>query len=172
MNKHLKGEENIIGISGSEAFKIESFEITPFSVSHDAVDPIQFCVVSGHKKVSVATDLGFVSNLVVQRLNGSDIVIIESNYDIEMLKKGSYPWELKQRIMGKRGHLSNKNAAELIFNISQNGTKKVILAHLSKENNKPEMAERTIREIFEQYDKKINSLSIALQDEPTDVFEI
>ena len=89
-----------------------------------------------------------------------------------MLKNGPYQWALKQRIMGKKGHLSNRNASEIIFNVTHNGSPKIVLAHLSEENNRPEIAEKSILELFEKYDKKIGPLVIASQQEPTPILEI
>jgi len=172
MDKILRGNEQLIIIEGGTPFKIGSMEIQPFSVSHDAIDPVQFCIMSGRKKVAIATDLGFVSTLVAQRIKDSDLIVIEANYDAEMLRKGSYSWELKQRIKGKKGHLSNRNAADIIFNVTKNGTTKIVLAHISKENNRSDIAEKAIRELFEKYDKKLGFLLTASQNEPTPILEI
>lgn len=168
----LKGDEKTIRIEGGKAFSINNIEFSPYSVSHDALEPVQFSAVYGKKKFTIATDLGFVSNLVIERLTGSDLAVIESNYDEEMLKNGSYRWELKQRIMGKNGHLSNRNASDLIFNISSRGTGKFVLAHLSEENNKPEIAEKTVKDVFDKYDKKLEMLLTAGQYEPTEIIEL
>jgi len=128
--------------------------------------------MSGRKKIAIATDLGFVSTLVTQRIKDSNLIVIEANYDEEMLKKGSYPWELKQRINGKKGHLSNRNAADIVFNITKNGIPKVVLAHISEENNRSDLAEKAVRELFDKYDKKLGFLLAASQNEPTPILEI
>ena len=153
----FNGDQQLVPFESGVSFKIATMEFLPFSVSHDAVDPVQFCVFAGRKKASIATDLGFVSTLVEQRLRDSDIVVIEANHDVEMLKNGSYPWELKQRIMGKRGHLSNRNAADLLFNLSQSGHSRAVLAHISEENNTAELAEREVRELFARFDRRIRT---------------
>jgi len=173
-NKNIfNGFENLRPIESGERFEVGPFEIMPFRVSHDAADPVQFRVRSGRRKIAVATDLGFVSTLVQQNLRDSDLVIVESNHDVDMLRNGSYPWELKQRIMSRTGHLSNRNAAEAVFNLWSNGrSPRVILAHLSEENNRPELAEREIRELFERYDYSLEGLLVAAQDEPTEIIEI
>ena len=147
-------------------------EIQPFSISHDASDPVQYCILSGKKKITIATDIGFVSTLVAQRIKDSDLLVIEANHDMEMLINGSYSWELKQRIKGRTGHLSNRNAADIIFNISKNGSPKIVLAHISEENNRPDIAEKTVRELFKKYDKKLGFLLAASQKEPTPILEI
>ena len=172
MDKILLGDEQLIIIEGGVPFKIGPMEIQPFSISHDALDPVQFCIMSGRKKIAIATDLGFVSTLVAQRIKDSDLIVIEANYDAEMLRKGSYSWELKQRINGKKGHLSNRNAADIIFNITRNGIPKVVLAHISEENNRSDIAEKAVMELFEKYDKKPGFLLTASQNEPTPVLEI
>ncbi|MFC1574146.1 MBL fold metallo-hydrolase [Candidatus Latescibacterota bacterium] len=168
----FSGDEHVLPVESGTSFTIGALEILPFTVSHDAVDPVQFCVLSGKKKFATATDLGFVSKLVEERLRDSDIVVVEANHDVDMLKNGSYPWELKQRIMSRFGHLSNRNAAELIFNLSHGKTKRVVLAHLSEENNTAECAERAVQEVFEQFDRQLRTLIIANQNEATSILEI
>ncbi|MBN1291120.1 MAG: MBL fold metallo-hydrolase [Candidatus Latescibacteria bacterium] len=168
----FNGDQELIPVESGIIVKVGSLELLPFSVSHDAVDPVQFCIHSGKKKTGIATDLGFVSTLVEQRLRESDIIIIESNHDVDMLKNGSYPWELKQRIMGRKGHLSNRNAADIIFNLTQYKSAKTILAHLSEENNTAELAEKAVRELFDRFDRRLLSLTVAAQDEATTIIEI
>ena len=170
----FNGNEQLIPIESGEPFTISPFEILPFRVSHDSVDPVQFCVQAGRKKIAMATDLGFVSTLVEQVIKDSDLVVIEANHDVEMLKKGTYPWYLKQRIMSKTGHLSNRNAAETIFNITLSRKKKpkIVLAHLSEENNCPELAEKEVKEVFERFDCSLKHLLIAPQDEATPVLRV
>ncbi len=170
--KIFNGSEECVAIDSGDSITFGPFQILPFQVSHDASEPVQYCISSGKKKISVATDLGFVSTLVEQCLKGSHIIVIESNHDVEMLKKGPYPWELKQRVMSRVGHLSNKNAAELLFNLSGNGEEAVILAHLSEENNTPEIAEKTMRELFEKFDRRLDNLIVASQYEPTEIITI
>lgn len=172
MKNIFNGSENSVPIESGIVFKVGAFDILPYSVSHDAKDPVQYRITAGKKTAAIATDIGYVSTLVTERIKDVDILVIESNYDLDMLKKGSYPWHLKQRIMGKHGHLSNRNAAELVFNLCRKKTPKVILAHLSEENNRPEIAESTIRELFEQYDQPLHSLCVASQFEPSPLFEI
>jgi len=172
-NSVFNGSETLCPIESGEPFALGPFEILPYRVSHDAEDPVQYCIRSGKKKITIATDLGFVSTLVEQCLRDSDLVVVEANHDVDMLKKGPYPWHLKQRIMSKVGHLSNTNAADIIFNISLNRKKlKIILAHLSEENNRPDIAERTVRELFERFDRPLGHLCIALQEEPSDIIDV
>lgn len=172
MDKIFIGYEEIIPIESGVSFNIGPMEIQPFSISHDAQDPVQYCILADKKKISVVTDIGFMSTLVTERIKNSDLLVIEANHDVEMLLNGSYPWELKQRVKGRTGHLSNRNAAETIFNISKNGLPKIILAHLSEENNRADIAERTVRELFEKHDRKLSFLMTASQNEPTPIIAI
>lgn len=167
----LHGTEPLVTVESGTPFSLGPFEIQPFAVPHDALEPVQYAVCSGRKKVSIATDIGFASTLVIERIRESDLLVLESNYDQDMLLKSSYTWQLKQRIMGKTGHLSNRNASELVFNLC-NRTTRVILAHLSEENNHPDIAERTFRELFEKYERPIDLLAVASQHTPTPVFEL
>lgn len=168
----FSGNEQRVFIEGGTPLVIGAMEILPFTISHDANEPVQYSIHAGKKKLSVATDLGFVSTLVEQSLQDSDLVIIESNHDVEMLKRGPYTWELKQRILSRTGHLSNRNAAELLFNLCRRGLKKAVLAHLSEENNRAELAEKEVRDLFENFDRRLCSLLIALQNEATPIIEI
>jgi phosphoribosyl 1,2-cyclic phosphodiesterase len=168
----FSGDEKRIFIEGGTSVRIGDMEILPFTVSHDANEPVQYCLTAGKKKLSIATDLGFVSTLVEESLRNSSMVVIEANHDVEMLRKGPYPWELKQRILSRTGHLSNRTAAELLFNLCQQGLSKAALAHLSEENNRADLAEKEVRDLFESYDRSICSLIIALQNEATPIMEI
>ena len=172
VEKKLNGFERVVAIETGKPFSLERMDILPFSVSHDARDPVQYRISTKGKTLATATDLGFVSLLVTERLKGCDLVVLESNYDIDMLRNGSYPWPLKKRIEGNRGHLSNKNAAEILFNLSKSGMPKAVLAHLSEENNSPDVAERTVRELFGKFDRKLGLLEVATQNEPTPLIEL
>lgn len=136
------GGSNIVE-SGVE-FHIKDVTVHPFSMSHDAADPLSFTFQSSVSKVTVATDLGVAGHLVRERLRHSDLVVIEANHDEDMLKEGPYPWPLKQRIMGNRGHLSNVKCGELLSEIMHPDLKGIILAHISEENNTPELAFDTV----------------------------
>jgi len=168
----LNGNETLVTIESGVPFSVGPLEVHPFSVPHDASEPVQYCIRSGAKKIAIATDIGFASTLVVERIRDANILVIESNYDVDMLKKGSYPWQLKQRIMGKTGHLSNRNTSELLFNIIRDGSTKIVLAHLSEENNDPVIALRTIQELFDKYERSIGCLIAASQHEATPVIEV
>jgi phosphoribosyl 1,2-cyclic phosphodiesterase len=131
-------------------FEIEGIEFTPFAVPHDAADPLAFCIEKGGVKIAIVLDLGYMSGLVVERLRGSDAIVLESNHDITMLKIGPYPWSLKQRVMSRRGHLSNDTVAEFLADGFDGKAKHVILAHLSEKNNLPEIALLSARQALEE----------------------
>ena len=123
-----------------DSFEINDLHIKSFSVSHDAADTVGYRIENSCGTVSMMTDVGFVDKRIVDELTGSDLVLIESNYDKDMLYEGSYPWNLKQRIDGDRGHLSNEQCASTIKELLDKGTKKFFLSHLSEENNTPDKA--------------------------------
>ena len=124
---------------GSQFFLNDTL-ITPFPVPHDALDPVGFTIEIDHKKLGIVTDIGSVTALVRERLRGSNALILEFNYDEGMLLYSSYPWDLKQRIKSRLGHLSNEDAAGLLQNLIHEELRYVILAHLSEVNNTPKKA--------------------------------
>ena len=131
-----------------DSITLGQMRVEPFSISHDAADPVGFNLFCGATKCSVATDLGFVTDRVKEALALSDILVLESNHDLDLLQQGSYPWLLKKRIMSNRGHLSNTDAAWTIARLPRKSHTHVFLAHLSKENNRPDLARSTVSEIL------------------------
>ncbi len=127
---------------------LQDVRVEPFRISHDAADPVGYCLYHNKLKCSMVTDLGFVTEGVQQALALSDVLILESNHDVEMLKQGSYPWYLKKRILGNRGHLSNLDAGWLLTRLERKHHTHVFLAHMSRENNTPEMAESTVNDVL------------------------
>jgi len=138
-------EELIHIVSAGEMFTVGDVSIRPFSVDHDAAEPVAYRMESGGKAVAVATDMGHYTEETVANLLGLDAVLIESNHDIRMLEAGPYPYALKRRILGNFGHLSNESCGKLLTRILHDDMKKIILGHLSKENNFPELAFETVR---------------------------
>ena len=126
-------------------FCIGDIEIHTFRTPHDAVEPVGFSFLHKGKKITIATDMGHMNSTLLSCLEGCDMILIESNHDIEMLKMGRYPWPLKKRILGDTGHLCNDTAAQVVAYLAKRGTKKFLLGHLSKENNFPELAFETVR---------------------------
>jgi phosphoribosyl 1,2-cyclic phosphodiesterase len=127
-------------IQTGEPFDVHGIFFTPFSVPHDSADPLGFIIERNGIKIGIVLDLGYLSNLVIERLKGCSAIIIESNHDVQMLKVGPYPWALKQRVMSRRGHLSNDSVARYLANDFDGSAANVVLAHLSKKNNLPELA--------------------------------
>lgn len=123
---------------------VGDFEITTFATSHDTPESVGYRVaLPDGNIVSVCTDLGFVSERVREGIAGSNALVMESNHDVNMLKTGPYPYHLKERVLSRRGHLSNADCAAELPNLVKNGTTRLILAHLSQENNLPLLAKRT-----------------------------
>ncbi len=133
---------NFTPLESGIPFHIGSMKICPFLLPHDAVETFAFSIRSSGINISYATDLGFASKLVEEGMKDSHIIIIEANHDLEMLKEGPYPWFLKQRLMGRLGHLSNESMGLLVKKVVHPLTKYLILAHLSEVNNTPELAKK------------------------------
>ena len=143
--------EKVHFFNPGEAFDVGDIQVDPFSISHDAIDPVAFSFRTHNAKLSMATDLGIWDDEILNEIKDSDLLVLESNHDVEMLKMGSYPYYLKRRILSEVGHLSNDSAGELITRVVKEGNvKNVLLAHLSKENNLPELAYETVRSIVEE----------------------
>ena len=139
-------DKNIKKFKIAEKFSIGDLDINPFSIPHDAANPCGFTIFNNDKKISIATDIGHMTNDILKNLEESLFVMLESNYDPEVLKCSSYPYKLKTRIAGPNGHLSNNTAGKVISRLVNNGLKSVMLGHLSKETNFPELAMRTVIE--------------------------
>lgn len=167
-------EANIKHYNANESFEIDDFVIHPFSIPHDAAEPCGFNFLCDNKKFSIATDLGHMTNKIMDCLEGSSFLMLEANYDPEVLKCSKYPYLLKTRIAGPNGHLSNNLAGKTIANLINSGLENVILGHLSKENNFPELAYNTVLEelYMNNYDKDSVSLSVANRDMPSEMIEI
>jgi len=131
-------------IKPNEAFQINDINIEPFSTSHDASNPVCYTMQAEGTKVGIATDLGKYDDYIVSKLEGSELLFIEANHDVNMLMVGKYPYYLKQRILGDRGHLSNETSADLISRLISPKLQHIFLAHLSKENNYEELAYETV----------------------------
>ena len=130
--------------SGSP-FTIGDIEILPFSLPHDAYDPVGFVLACGAARIGIATDLGIPTQLARERLRGCQLVVLEANHDEMLLHSSFRPWALKQRILGRHGHLSNETAAALLAEIAGDTLRQVFLAHLSQECNKLDLALHTVR---------------------------
>jgi phosphoribosyl 1,2-cyclic phosphodiesterase len=127
-------------ITSGEDFSVAGFTVKPFSLPHDAADPVGYLLMKGSLRIGIATDLGCVTQLVKRRLAECDMLVLESNYDDHMLLEGPYPWFLKQRIRSRNGHLSNEVSSRVLSELLHPGLQSVILAHLSEVNNCPDRA--------------------------------
>ncbi len=158
-------------VSPDEPFVIGDIEINPMRVSHDAIDPVAYRFKCGDKKSAIVTDLGFYNDYIVDGLQGLDVLMIESNHDVNMLQVGPYPYPLKQRILGDKGHLSNENAGKLLSRVLHDDMKHIILGHLSHENNIPELAFESVRMEITASDTPYKGgdfpLTVAKRSEPT-----
>ena len=163
-NSTLDLSENLIHpIKNSEILNIAGLEVRAYKKSHDASDPIFFQIIND-KVISIITDAGKACNNISQAVSESDLLLIESNHDVEMLKKGPYPFYLKQRILSDRGHLSNLQSALCVLEYSNRKLKNLILAHLSKTNNHPRIAKQTYERLLKERNDLSPNLSISTND--------
>ena len=146
-------------------FRIGDVAITPFTTPHDAIDPVGFVFEADGVRIAIATDLGYMPSNIHVHLRRCDVLMLESNHDVDMLRDGPYPWSMKQRVMSRVGHLSNDAAAEFLSKSYDGGAAYVVLAHLSENNNLPELArisaERALRD---RMSLLANHLLLAEQD--------
>jgi phosphoribosyl 1,2-cyclic phosphodiesterase len=158
-------------ISPDTPMDLNGLKINPFSISHDAADPVAYRMESGDKAVAVATDMGYFTDYTVKNLLGLNGILLESNHDIRMLQTGSYPYYLKQRILSNKGHLCNEMAGRLLDLILNDNMKKIFLGHLSKENNYDKLAFESVRMEINLSDSKYMAddfdISVAKRDEPS-----
>ncbi|MFC1523375.1 MBL fold metallo-hydrolase [Thermodesulfobacteriota bacterium] len=155
--------------SPGTSFLLQDIKIHPFSVSHDAADPVGFIVDDGRYRVGYCTDTGMVSRLMCHRLGGCNGLILESNHDPLLLKNGPYPPALKQRVRSKDGHLANHEAVTFLADLMHDELNHVILAHISETNNRLEIVQQTVDEL--ENPGKI-SISLALQDVPGEMIDL
>ena len=163
--------ENIKCFSNNTEFSIGEFKIFPFNVSHDAADPCGFNIFYKNKKVSIATDVGQVNDSILTSLKNSCFLFLESNYDPNILKYSSYPKLLKERIVSSKGHMSNISAGKLLQKIISPELKDVLLIHLSKENNFPELACETVNEQLNGLNY-IPNITVAPRNNPSKFFNV
>ena len=137
--------DRFVCVRADEPVTVGDLRVDPMRISHDAAEPVGYRIYDGEKKACVCTDLGCYTDYTLQCLQDSDVLLIESNHDINMLQVGPYPYRLKQRILGDRGHLSNASSGQLLSRILNSHLKGIFLGHLSQENNLPELAFETVR---------------------------
>jgi phosphoribosyl 1,2-cyclic phosphodiesterase len=148
---------------------IGDIEIDSFTIPHDAIDPVGYCVRAQGVNIGVVTDLGYIPDSIKFHLRGSHVLLLESNHDLDMLKVGPYPWAVKQRVMSRNGHLSNEVVADYVAHEFDSSTVSLILGHLSEHNNHPEIVRMVAQQALDRRGLGTR-LVIASQKQPTEVF--
>lgn len=164
---------NIRVFSSDEPFMLGKVRILPFTTPHDAAHSVGYNICDGEKSVTIMTDIGHIDNRLLSMTEGSSVVLLEANHDVEMLMAGSYPYPLKERILSPIGHLCNEDCAHAIVSMARQGVKTVVLGHLSRENNYPDIALATVNSILDSEGLTGKVLvTVAKREEPTGYFEI
>ncbi|MCR5343201.1 MAG: MBL fold metallo-hydrolase [Butyrivibrio sp.] len=163
-------------IRADEKVSVKDLVINPITIMHDALEPVAYRIACGDKRIGIATDLGCYNEYTVDNLRGMDAVLLEANHDVRMLQTGPYPYQLKRRILGEKGHLSNEKSGELLCRILHDNLKGILLGHLSKENNLPELAYETVRVEIEMGDNPYHGndfpIMVAARNELSPVIEV
>lgn len=163
-------------ISPDVEFAVGDLNVQPFSIDHDAANPVAYRVRCDKKSVAVATDMGHFDQYVIDHLQGLDALLLESNHDVNMLETGPYPYYLKRRILGDHGHLSNENAGRLLNYILHDNIKQILLGHLSKENNYEALAYETVKLEIDQgenpYRSRDFSIAVAKRDAMSQIINL
>ncbi|MCC8150927.1 MAG: MBL fold metallo-hydrolase [Lachnospiraceae bacterium] len=156
-------------------FRVGDMTVTAISTSHDAAEPVAYIMRKEQKSMAVITDLGKYDNTIVDRLQGLDVLLLEANHDVHMLQVGVYPYYLKQRILGERGHLSNELSGQLLSEVLHDRFRKVVLGHLSKENNYPQLASESVKMEITMADNPYKGsdfpIEVAKRDEISELIE-
>ena len=173
-NQMVKMEEKNIKYFEFTKFNIGDLSILPFSIPHDAANPCGFNIFYKNKKISIATDIGHITTEIIDKLSNSSFILLEANYDSNVLKCSSYPYSLKQRISGPHGHLSNDVAGKTISYLAKRGLNTVMLGHLSKENNFPELAYKTVVEqlMENKIENNLFNLSVATRNCVSQIIDV
>ncbi len=169
--------ENKINIITKDSVYFRDIFIKKFSIPHDAAEPVGYSITDGKNQISIATDIGYFTDEIFSSIKDSDVILLECNHDIEMLKFGPYPYELKRRILSNKGHLSNEDCGKAVLNIMEksNSPKKIILGHLSGINNIPDLAFRTVKNFIDESRFTIGKdleLSVAERSKPSNYIKI
>lgn len=163
-------------ISRDMEFTIGDMSIRPVRTSHDAADPVAYVLRSGRQSIGVITDLGYYDDYIVDSLQNLDVLLLEANHDVNMLEVGVYPYPLKQRILSDRGHLSNESSGRLLSSVLHDHMKHIVLGHLSKENNYPNLAYQTVSLEVTMGDNPYKGsdfpITVAKRDEVSDLIAI
>ena len=167
-------EENINLFKVQDYFEINDLKIKPFKIPHDATNPCGFSIFNGDNKISIATDIGHITKDILKSLEESKFILLEANYDPNVLRCSPYPYSLKTRIASSTGHLSNEEAGKTISYLLGSGLENVMLGHLSKNSNFPELAYKTVVEelISSNYNEDSLKLSVASRDYTSETINI
>lgn len=147
-----------------EAFCLGGLTVEPFPISHDAAEPVAYNFMTESVKLSIATDIGYMSPIVKEKVKDADVLVLESNHDVDMLRIGKYPWNVKRRILSDVGHLSNDAAGEALCELISRRTKRVYLAHLSRDHNQMDLAKLTVNTILKESGVSTEERPIPLMD--------
>lgn len=162
-----------VSFEAGEDFSLGDLDVRSFSTPHDAADPVSYTVSAGGAKVAVATDIGAVRESWLREVEGADVLLLEANHDVDTLKAGRYPYELKRRILGNRGHLSNDEAGKAAAELVRRGVRSIVLGHLSGENNFPELAMASVSCVLNEAGLRPGRdvmLSVARRDGRSELF--
>ena len=163
-------EPRLESFQAGASFPIGDIEVQSFSIPHDAIDPVGFCLEAVGVRIGIVTDLGYIPVSVKYHLRRTDVLMLEANHDLDMLKVGPYPWSVKQRVMSRVGHLSNLVMSDYLMQDLGSSTANLILGHLSEHNNHPEIVRLIASQALEERGLSTR-LSIARQDQPSEVFQ-
>ncbi len=159
----------------SEDAEVGDIFIQSFDISHDAASPVGYNIYHKNKKISMLTDTGCINASIINSITDADLLLVESNHDEDMVLIGPYPWSLKRRVLGEFGHMSNDAAGNLITKVIKKGTEIVLLGHLSKENNFPQLAYKTVENILIENGIDVNPgvcLDMTYRDRSSNTYEI
>ena len=162
-------KDNVFYFNNNKPFTLNDVTILPFDIPHDAANPCGFTISDNDSKISIATDIGHMTTSIIDNIKNSNFLLLEANYEPDVLKCSSYPFHLKERIASPIGHLSNIEAGKTINYLADFGVKNIMLGHLSNENNFPELAYKSV---LEQIENKDLNLSVANRFEPSKFFEV
>ena len=167
--KEKMSKDNIMYFNNNKPFTLNDITILPFDIPHDAADPCGFTISDFNSKISIATDIGHMTTSIIDNIKNSNFLLLEANYEPDVLKCSSYPFHLKERIASPIGHLSNIEAGKTINYLADFGVKNIMLGHLSNENNFPELAYKSV---LEQIENKELNLSVANRFSPSEFFNV
>ncbi len=171
-SREIFKRNEVVEFESGCSFLFRDVLIDPFPITHDSSDPVGFVMESPQGRIGIATDLGIATRLVKEKLKECRVLVLESNHDEDMLINGPYPWHLKQRIKSRHGHLSNRDAAELLDEVITARLEGIFLAHLSEVNNDPAIAANIFREMLDSQNVCCPKLIIGSQCRVSDVLQV